>query len=238
MSGTYAGAVTAPEVELGRVWRRLVGPAAGRVGDGALDELLARHRQPHRRYHTATHVMWVLRHIDDLAAAHSADAPAADADHLDLDAVRAAALFHDAVYDPRSPTNEHDSALLARRALSDCGWEQERIERVAGLIELTAGHLTPDSGAGADAGADILLDADLAVLGAEPADYRAYVTGVRVEYAHVDDDGWRTGRAAVLRGFLARPVIYRTTAMRAARERRARANLSAELADLQRTAPR
>jgi predicted metal-dependent HD superfamily phosphohydrolase len=236
VSDTYAACVTAPEVELGRVWRRLVGVDAGRAGDAALDELLARHRQPHRRYHTATHVMWVLRHIDDLAAANTP---------VDLDAVRAAALFHDAVYDPRSPTNEHDSAVLARRVLADCGWESARVERVAALIELTAGHVAPraddwaDDGAdtGADTGADILLDADLAILGAEPADYRAYVTGVRAEYAHVDDDAWRVGRAAVLRSFLDRPAIYRTTSMQAARERRARANLSAELADLQRTEP-
>lgn len=224
MSDTYAACVTAPEVELGRVWRRLVGVDAGRAGDAALDELLARHRQPHRRYHTATHVMWVLRHIDDLAAANTP---------VDLDAVRAAALFHDAVYDPRSPTNEHDSAGLARRVLADCGWEPARVDRVAALIELTAGHVAPDT----DLGADILLDADLAILGAEPADYRAYVTGVRAEYAHVDDDAWRVGRAAVLRSFLERPAIYRTTSMQATRERRARANLSAELADLQRTEP-
>jgi predicted metal-dependent HD superfamily phosphohydrolase len=224
VSGTYAGYVTAPEVELGRVWRRLVGFDAGRAGDAALDELLARHRQPHRRYHTATHVMWVLRHIDDLAAANTP---------VDLDAVRAAALFHDAVYDPRSTTNEHDSAVLARRVLADCGWDPARVDRVAALIELTAGHVAPDT----DLGADILLDADLAILGAEPADYRAYVTGVRAEYAHVDDDAWRVGRAAVLRSFLERPAIYRTTSMQAARERRARANLSAELADLQRTEP-
>jgi predicted metal-dependent HD superfamily phosphohydrolase len=232
VSDTYAACVTAPEVELGRVWRRLVGVDAGRAGDAALDELLARHRQPHRRYHTATHVMWVLRHIDDLAAANTP---------VDLDAVRAAALFHDAVYDPRSPTNEHDSAALARRVLADCGWEPARVERVAALIELTAGHVAPraDDWAddGADTGADILLDADLAILGAEPADYRAYVTGVRAEYAHVADDAWRVGRAAVLRSFLDRPVIYRTTSMQAARERRARANLSAELAELQRSEP-
>lgn len=225
MPGTYAGYVTAPEVELGRVWRRLVGFDAGRAGDAALDELLSRHRQPHRRYHTATHVMWVLRHIDDLAA---------DSTPVDLNAVRAAALFHDAVYDPRSPTNEHDSAGLARRVLADCGWEPARVDRVAALIELTAGHVAPDT----DLGADILLDADLAILGAEPADYRAYVTGVRAEYAHVDDDAWRVGRAAVLRSFLDRPAIYRTTSMQAARERRARANLSAELAELQRSEPR
>ena len=52
----------------------------------------------------------------------------------------------------------------------------------------------------------MLLDADLAVLGSEPAAYQAYVTGVRAEYGHVDDAAWATGRAAVLRGLLDRPA--------------------------------
>ena len=78
----------------------------------------------------------------------------------------------------------------------------------------------------------MLFDADLAILGSSPAEYQAYVTGVRAEYAHVDDAGWRSGRATVLRTFLDRQQIYVTPTMRAARERRARANLAAELAAL------
>jgi membrane glycosyltransferase len=78
----------------------------------------------------------------------------------------------------------------------------------------------------------IVLDADLAILGADPAEYQAYVNGVRAEYAHVDAAGWRTGRAAVLRHFLGLTAIYRTPTMRVARERRAQANLTAELAAL------
>ena len=127
-------------------------------------------------------------------------------------------------------TNEAESAALAVRALGPLGWAPAQLGRVAWLIEGTAGH---DPAVAADApDAAVLFDADLAILGSSPAEYQAYVTGVRTEYAHVDDAGWRSGRAAVLRMFLDRERIYATATMRTARERRARANLAAELAGL------
>ena len=76
-----------------------------------------------------------------------------------------------------------------------------------------------------------LCDADLAVLAADPATYAAYAAGVRAEYAHIDEAGWRTGRAAVLRAFLERPVLFHTAAM-AGRDAAAHADLAAELATL------
>jgi predicted metal-dependent HD superfamily phosphohydrolase len=223
--------VTAPEVELGRAWRRLVGTARGRAADAAFDSLLARHREPHRRYHTATHVMWVLRHVDDLATRVDRS------DGFDLDAVRAAALFHDAVYNPRSSTNEADSAVLAGDVLTDLGWAAARVERVQQLISATAGHVDATDASSTGTDVDILLDADLAILGAEPNEYSAYVAGVRAEYGHVDAAEWRAGRSAVLQQFVDRTTIYRTRAMRDAREQRARANLTAELATLTPNAP-
>jgi len=210
--------VSSPDAALRRCWAGLGG------GDEAVvDDLLARHREPQRRYHTAVHVMWVLRHVDQLLHA-TAD------DTTDAPVVRAAALFHDAVYDPRSSTNETDSAMLATSALSGLGWEPARSERVTELIEGTRAHDPAVAAAHADAA--VLFDADLAILGSSPAEYQAYVTGVRAEYGHVDAAGWRTGRTAVLRGFLERDPIYATAAMRDARERRARANLTAELVSL------
>jgi predicted metal-dependent HD superfamily phosphohydrolase len=156
---------------------------------------------------------------DRLLAEHQVDDP---------DAVRLAALFHDAVYDPRSATNETASAHLAAARLGEIGWTDDRRALVARLIELTAGHeVDPADVAGA-----VLLDADLAILGADPGDYQHYVNGVRTEYAHVDDEGWRTGRAQVLQHFLAREAIYLTATMHADREQRARANLTAELTGL------
>lgn len=220
-----------PETELRRVWHG----AVGHHHDQEFEALLVRLREPHRRYHTATHVMWVCRHVAALAGAHPVD---------DLDAVMAAALYHDAVYDPRSTSNEAASARLAERVLAGTEeWDAARRGTVAELIRSTAHGVTgadrPDTTDLATRAADdpvvataILNDADLAVLGAEPSAYETYRRGVRAEYAHVDDKAWRRGRSQVLNGLLGRPSIFATSTMLAEREARARANLTAELAML------
>ena len=209
-----------PAAEMRRVWRGL----AGACCDAVLDDLLERHAEAHRHYHTATHVMWVLRHVDDLVAN---DAAGRLLTAQERDDVRAAALFHDAVYDPRSSSNERDSASLATAQLTGIGWSPARCLRVADLIDATAGH-APRSTVEA-----VLLDADLAILGAIADEYRVYVAAVREEYAHVDASAWRTGRAQVLKGFLGRPRLYATARMFELRELRARDNLAAELGVLE-----
>ena len=79
----------------------------------------------------------------------------------------------------------------------------------------------------------ILVDADLAILGADPLTYQAYVAGVRAEYFFVDDEHWRVGRGRVLRRFLDIQPLFTTEYMRAQLEHRALANIHAELAALQ-----
>ena len=234
---------------------------AGRV-DGYVDALLVRYREPHRHYHTATHIMWVLRHLHDMTAARPRAAGVCGSGVPDAGAPEAvpsselivAALYHDAVYDPRAGDNEARSAALASADLAELGWPGDRCQHVAQLILATAGHVAGqrlagdgngngnddndgDGNDGTDTdGSDddtaMLLDADLAILGAEPAAYQAYVNGVRAEYAHVGPIEWRAGRAAVLQHFLDRPRLYVTDFMYTTRERRARANMGAELAAL------
>ena len=187
----------------------------------SLDSLLARHRERHRRYHTATHVAWVIRHVDELAATEQVE---------HLHEVVAAAFYHDAVYEPAYPANEAASARLARRDLTAFGWDSAAVERVGSMIEATAHDATNSEPTDGDTA--ILLDADLAILGADPAAYSSYVAAVRSEYRHLDDDDWRDGRTSVLDGFLARPEIYSTSFGRDHWEARARANLTAELAEL------
>ena len=209
-------------------WQAAVGP--GRDGTSLagdhFERLLARYREPHRRYHTVTHLAAVLSAAEDLMA------QIVVSDH---EAVRLALFFHDAVYDPRSDTNEADSAVLARAVLSELDVPAARVNAVAALVMATR-HQTslaasdPD-GEPEDGDAAVVLDADLAVLAAEPSRYEAYARGVRAEYTQVDDAGWRAGRAAVLRAFLDRPAIYLTAPMRS-QEHRARANLAAELSGL------
>lgn len=198
--------------------------------EAALDGLVARYREPHRRYHGVAHLVAVVDHVEHLAAVESGlDAPARGA-------VTAAAVFHDAIYDPRSPQNEAASADLADRSLADLGCPPAIVARCADLVRATAHPAGGAGGGGGEAPADlatgVLLDADLAVLGAPPSAYEAYVRGVRAEYAFVDEASWRAGRAAVLASFLGRPHIYATATMRSSREHRARANLTTEHSSL------
>lgn len=193
---------------------------------GRLDDLIARHREPHRRYHGVAHLVWIVRHVLELAVHEPVD---------DLGAVVAAACYHDAVYVPTDHTheaaneeaNEEASARLAAADLAALGWAPDRIDRVRAMITATAHHHDP-----ADCDTAVLVDADLAVLAADPSGYDEYARGVRSEYAHVADDEWRVGRAAVLHRFLDRDRLYSTPTARERWEHRARANLAAELATL------
>ncbi len=237
-------------------WAALAADHRGRTSTAAVAaieativDVLARYREPQRRYHTAAHVAAVLHHVDGLLRRVGSDtstnsaAGAAGADSIDVDVVRAAALFHDVIYDPSSETNEADSARFAVTALGPLGWSAGRVRRVAELIGATAGHVSsPEERVVAGEAVrdssisdmDVLLDADLAVLGAEAPVYATYASGVRSEYAHVGAEQWTTGRAAVLRALLGRAVIYRTPAMRADREHQARRNMAGELNELNR----
>lgn len=203
-----------PDLELDLAWQRHVS-----TDRRPLDGLLARHREKHRRYHTATHVAWVLRHVEELAASEPVE---------QLTEVVAAGFYHDAVYEPTHRANERASARLARRDLTALGWADDAVERVAAMIEATEHGASPEP-AGDTA---VLLDADLAVLGADPASYSTYAEQVRSEYRHVDDADWRVGRSQVLRGLLDRDAIFATPTARGYWESRARANLAAELATL------
>lgn len=217
----HTGIVSAPEPELAIAWQRWVSRDTA-----LLDRLLDRHREAHRHYHTAVHVRWVLRHVDTLAGTEPVGRRA------DL---TAAAFYHDAIYDPKRADNEHASAELAQRDLMALGWADRDIAHVAAMIKATA-HVGAPRGEAprvpSHGDTAVLLDADLAVLGADPSAYSTYVAGVRREYAHVAADVWRAGRGAVLEGFLDRDEIFLTATGRQLWEAHARANLTAELASL------
>ncbi|MFE0518546.1 hypothetical protein [Streptomyces sp. NPDC058954] len=190
------------------------GSAAGPDPVPYADNLLARWQEPQRRYHTLAHLVAVLDHVDTLA--EYADDP---------DAVRLAAWFHDAVYLPDRSENEERSARLAERALTEAGVPDDTTAEVARLVRLTVTHDPADD----DRDGQVLCDADLAILASPPAAYAAYTAAVREEYHFVPNDGFRTGRADVLRHLLALPQLFRTPYGRRKWEATARYNLSSEL---------
>jgi predicted metal-dependent HD superfamily phosphohydrolase len=202
-------------------WAAAVRGAGATADEAAVtaagEELVARWRAPERRYHDAEHLAEVLDGVDALAAFAR-----------DVAAVRLAAWFHDAVYEGRPGDDEQRSADLAEQVLTALGVPEQRVGEVRRLVLLTAGH---DPAPGDDDGA-VLSDADLAILASEPQRYGRYVRAVREEYAHVPEELFRAGRAAVLRALDAAPQLYRTAAARERWEAAARANLGAELTAL------
>ena len=199
-------------------WLALAGitPESTRLGD----DLVARWAEPHRRYHTLEHLTRVLDGVDEFGG--HAD---------DLAAVRYAAWFHDAVYDggAASADNEELSARLAEDELPALHVPPDRIAEVARLVRLTKGHAVADD----DHNGAVLCDADLAVLGGDPREYAAYAQAIRQEDAEVPHEVFRPGRAAVLRGLLELPALFRTPVAVERYEKRARANLAAEIAQLE-----
>ena len=187
-----------------------------RLGDELRAELEAAYSRP--GYHDRQHLSEVLHHVDELMAA---DDPAREA-------VLLAAWFHDVVYDGQGDDEER-SARLAHDELARTAPDGAPLaEEVARLVRLTATHRPGDH----DRAGQVLCDADLAVLAADPERYAAYVQGVRTEYAHVSDADFAAGRAAVLRELLAKPTLFHTDEGRGRWERAARANVEREVGSL------
>ena len=203
----------------GEEWRRLwTALGAQTINGGLFNQLVRAYGEPQRHYHTLQHLRACLAHCE--AAAPLARRP---------EEVALALWFHDAVYDPRRQDNEQRSADWARSSVLAAGCEAAVAERVAGLVLLTAGHEAPAD----DPDAQLLLDVDLAILGAAPARFDEYERQIRAEYAHVPQLQFRAGRARILAGFLARPRLYATQPFHDALEARARDNIGRSLAALQ-----
>ncbi|MDV5147413.1 hypothetical protein R1T08_25365 [Streptomyces sp. SBC-4] len=182
--------------------------------------LLSRWSEPQRRYHTVDHLRAVLDRIDELADQGGEGG--------ELELVRLAAWFHDAVYRPDRSENEERSAVLAERALTEAGLTEHEVREVARLVRLTVSH---DPGTG-DLNGETLCDADLAILATRPDTYGGYVAAVREEYAFVPEADFRKGRAAVLRQLLSLPRLFHTPYGAAVWEERARDNMEKELKEL------
>lgn len=178
------------------------------------DRLVAAHSEPHRYYHTLEHLAEMFKVAGRLVNEES-----------DSHAIQLAIWFHDSVYDPRGKNNEELSATFAKECLAALGVGPDTRSKVEQMILATAhGPLST-----VDHDTAILLDADLAILSAEERRYARYAEDIRREYAWVDEQAYREGRAKVLQSFLDRPRIYLTERMHSAAEEAARHNLRTEI---------
>jgi predicted metal-dependent HD superfamily phosphohydrolase len=179
-------------------------------------ELLARYSEPHRAYHTLQHLQECLSLRQELTT--PCDSPA----EIDI-----ALWFHDAIYEPARNDNEARSAEWLGAVAAQAGLAEDIRDRLHALVMVTrhsAMPATPDEA--------VLVDIDLAILGAQPERFAEYETQVRQEYRWVPEWLYRRKRREILAGFLDRETIYSTPECWQRFEDRARRNLTQSMAAL------
>ena len=145
----------------------------------------------------------------------------------DWDVTLFALFYHDLVYNPVRRDNEEKSAQCAEKRLESINFPKSGIDKCVKMILATAGH--------ADAGDDdinLFTDADLAILGCDPARYTGYTEQVRKEYRIYPDILYKPGRRKVLQHFLNMERIFKTDYFYNKFETLARKNLNSELMGL------
>ena len=194
-------------------WHDLMSRLSILAGGPMLNQLHKAYSERHRKYHTMEHVRACLQHFENVRGL-------AEEPH----AIELAIWFHDAVYKTRSSKNEADSAFLAQSFLEENTVDNDIIKKVVRLI-LATKHDAPIY----DGDTALLVDIDLAILGAEERLFWEFEENVREEYSWVPWFLYRRERTKILRSFLDRPSIYSTANFQEKFEKRAKANIEAAI---------
>ena len=191
-------------------WRALMHRL--RIGENldTFEKLRAAYAEIHRHYHTGEHINQCVAELDGVR--HLAREP---------DEIELALWFHDAVYVTRSKNNEAKSAKWATEFLNANAVDQERAQRVRNLVMATKHEASVDDG-----DAELLIDIDLSILGADRETFERFEKNVRKEYWWVPSMLFGRTRATILQSFLDRSSVYATAHFRDRLESAARRNLA------------
>lgn len=213
-----SGAMTDPAVAADSALWRATWSALGveHAPAEVFGQLAARYDESHRAYHTREHLEDCLSLLATVR------------EHCSYPHEVALALwFHDAIYEPRRSDNELASASWLVDVARSAGAPEASIERMRSLIMATRHDGVAQRGDEA-----ILVDIDLAILGAPWQRFEAYELQIRREYRWAPGPLYRAGRKRVLKAFLDRPAIYVTAQFHVRFEKAARANIVRSLQTL------
>ncbi|MBB4805841.1 putative metal-dependent HD superfamily phosphohydrolase [Chryseobacterium defluvii] len=133
-------------------------------------------------------------------------------------------FYHDVIYDSTSKSNEEKSADFAVERLKKLRLNEEAIRNISVQILATKKHQKSN-----DDDINYLLDADLSVLGKDPATYLEYTQKIRKEYSIYPDLLYKPGRKKVLQHFLELESIFKTEYFKMKYEKQAKENLLMEI---------
>ncbi len=183
--------------------------------DNWLDKISQLYSEPHRAYHNMTHVQDVIASLDFLLDGEDASIDALTTKNNTEAILILAAFFHDVIYNPKSSTNEKDSADLflqfaaeLSKTISSTPKEQEEhiimVKRIKECIIATATHISSAQSAHETQNHTlaIFLDADMSILGKVVDVYDKYAGCIRREYEFVERKMYCDKRADILESFL------------------------------------
>jgi predicted metal-dependent HD superfamily phosphohydrolase len=186
----------------------------GRFAQTTFQELVDRYGEPHRAYHTLTHIHDCLKQFDVLRD-HSSNPTA----------VELAIWFHDIVYSVRRKRNEEESAIKMVSFATLANIDPKTIEIATNCVLASKHDHSPQTHS-----EQVMIDVDLAILGQPWSLYEVYTQQIRKEYAHVPHLMYVLNRRQIMKRFVdERPYIYFTPFMREHHEAQARVNIAREL---------
>jgi predicted metal-dependent HD superfamily phosphohydrolase len=177
-----------------------------------ISQLILRYAEPHRRYHTWSHIGACFDAIEKISSDRSQE-------------VALALFYHDAIYEPLKKGNEVRSAALLMAEGERAGIDESVLKK-AGMMILATDH---DGCLEVTQQGCAVVDADLSILGAEDIVFNRYEDAIREEFGSVPDVTFAAGRVKVMQRFLDRDVIFLTKAARDLWEDKARANVGRSL---------
>jgi predicted metal-dependent HD superfamily phosphohydrolase len=147
------------EEDVHRRWLSIASSSSFELSQEAAEEIWHEHihkrySEPHRHYHTLTHIQTMLR----LSSQYSSLI-------TDKTAVDLSIVFHDIIYDPKSASNEEDSALLFESLFSSSSSssssKSDLMKKVSQYINETKRHSVSSS---TDEDLKLFIDIDLHIL--------------------------------------------------------------------------
>lgn len=179
-------------------------------------EIEKSYSQKSRKYHNLNHLENMILELENVKEETS-----------DYDVMLFSVFYHDIIYKATSKDNEEKSAELAKKRLEKINISSERITKIYNQILATKSHKRSD-----DSDTNLLLDADLAILGKDWKVYENYIQQIRQEYSIYPDFLYNPGRKKVLIHFLEFDEIFKSNYFKKKYDKMARENVQREISML------
>ena len=182
--------------------------------------LVTLYSEPQRHYHTIEHIYNCLieykKYCNDIKTLESVK-------------IIEAIWWHDAIYLPKSNTNEEDSAELYVMQAKEQGLDRNHLQEIEEIKEmiLCSKHHIPKT-----ENEKIFCDIDMSILGYNDAEYLKYTSGVEKEYSFVPQNIFCNGRLVFINKLIDSKRIFHTDYFHNKYEIKARSNLYSERAYL------